>query len=32
MDITATPTTSGEMTNYAADNGENEASATVAVE
>ncbi len=32
MAITATPTAPGEITNYAADNGENEASATVMVE
>ena len=32
IDITATPNTLGEITNYVADNGENEASATVMVE
>ncbi len=31
MDITVTPTEVGEMTNYAADNAENEASTTVVV-
>jgi len=31
MDITVMPTVPGEMTNYVADNGENEASATVTV-
>ncbi len=32
IDVTATPTVPGEITNYAVDNGENEASATVVVE
>lgn len=32
IDITATPTALREITNYVADNGENEASATVMVE
>jgi uncharacterized repeat protein (TIGR01451 family) len=32
MDITVVPTVAGEITNYAADNGENQASATVIVE
>ena len=32
IDVTAIPTVPGEVTNYAADNGENEASATVTVE
>ena len=32
IDVTATPTVPGEITNYAADNGENQASAIVTVE
>lgn len=32
VDITATPTVLGEITNYAADTGENQASATITVE
>ena len=32
MDITVVPTVAGEITNYAADNGENQASATAIVE
>jgi hypothetical protein len=31
IDITVTPTVTGEITNYAADNAENQASATVTV-
>jgi hypothetical protein len=32
QDITVVPTVAGEITNYAADNGENQASATAIVE